>query len=68
MSNVTKPTVVSISDALNEMEQLHGIGTKKTHHKPSAPEYMVQADELAHYKRLREEIQRAKKELEEDDP
>ena len=64
ISNVTKPTVVSISDALTEMEQLHGIGMKKTHHKPSAPEYMVNAEELAQYKVLRDEIRKAKRELE----
>ena len=68
ISNVTKPTVVSINDALTEMEQMHGIRPKKTHQKPSAPELMIPSEEMNRYRVLQREVERARKEVMEDDP
>ena len=59
------------------MEQMHGMDKKKPSHShqpdharqsPSAPEYVVKAEELERYKVLRDEIRKAKKELEEESP
>ena len=69
ISNVSKPTVVSISEALHEMEKMHGMkGKKKDQPKPSAPEFVIPKDEVGRYKELQKAVDRAYKEVMEDDP
>ena len=68
-SNVSKPTVVSISEALTEMEKLQEIRAKKKNmHKPTAPEYVMPREEVSRYKELQQAVDKAYKEVMEDDP
>ena len=69
ISTVSKPTVVSISEALNKMEEMHGMkGRKKDQPKPSAPEFVVPKDEVGRYRALQDAVDRAYKEVMDDDP
>ena len=68
-SNVSKPTVVSISEALTEMEKLQEArAKKKIMHKPTAPEYVMPREEVSRYKELQQVVDKAYKEVMEEDP